>query len=331
MLSVLNQYDIFLVDAYGVFWDGANFIEGTKETLKELVQKGKIVIILSNTTQRSAAAIEKYTKLGLVQGEHYHDLVTSGEVARKILESGLVIEGKLLNKYYTFGTPNHTLFEGLHYQASSLEEAEFIYIGIPQFTKDQKEILEEKYPLYESCLPKADQPPCWDTTEISAFSTIIEELSESSLPVLSANPDLMAPEKCKETHKTNFVIRQGYIAKALEEKKLKIRQFGKPYNEVYSFCRDLLTNVYAVPNLKNSKIVMIGDTVETDILGAHNATLTLNWRVDSILTLTGNAVRALENMDNAAVTQHLKQQFQEFKCEPTHIITSFGIKGSVFL
>jgi HAD superfamily hydrolase (TIGR01450 family) len=318
MLSILNEYDVFLVDAYGVFWDGSNFIEGTKDTLKALVENGKFVIILSNTTQRSTPAIEKYAKLGLIQGKHYHELITSGEVARTYLEKGLALEGSP-KKYYTFGTANHSLFEGLEYEPVPLEKAEFIYIGIPQFTNAQKISIDGKYPLYESCLSQAGQAQYWDTTEISAFSTIVEELANTSLPVLNANPDLMAPEKCKTTQTLNFVVRQGYIAKKLEEKKVKIQQFGKPYNQVYEFCRNLLQK-----ELKNSRVVMIGDTVETDILGAHNAKIQLNWQVDSILTLTGNAVCALQEKDNARVALHLKGQFQQFGCKPTHIITSFG-------
>jgi hypothetical protein len=325
MLSVLNEYDVFLVDASGVFWDGSNFIEGTKDTLKSLVENGKFVIILSNTTQRSAPAIEKYAKLGLVKGQHYHELVTSGEVARSYLEKGLALEGNP-KKYYTFGTANHSLFEGLEYEPTSLENAEFVYIGIPQFTSEQKILIDGKHPLYESCLSKAEQGQHWDTTEVSAFSTMIEEVANSSLPVLNANPDLMAPEKCKITQDLNFVVRQGYIAKQLEGMKVKVQQFGKPNNQVYEFCRNLLKK-----ELKDSRVVMIGDTVETDILGAQNATRLLNWPVDSILTLTGNAVRTLQDKDDkAVVTNHLKQQFEEFGCKPTHIITSFGINGRIF-
>ena len=107
MLNILEKYDVFLVDAYGVFWDGANFIAGTKETLELLVQKEKIVIILSNTTQLTKDAIDKYAKLGLIRGQHYHELITSGEVARASLAQGLVLGGKKVQKYYTFGSPNN--------------------------------------------------------------------------------------------------------------------------------------------------------------------------------------------------------------------------------
>lgn len=326
MLSILSEYDIFLVDAYGVFWDGSNFISGTKETLQTLVKNGKHVIIVSNTTQLSNAAIQKYTQAGLFKGQHYHELVTSGDVIRKELAEGLVINGQKLTRYYSFGVPNNILFEGLEYKVSPLNEAEFIYIGIPQFTNSQKEALSNKYKFYESCLSKPGGEIYWDTAEIEAFLTMMEEIAAYKLPILNANPDLMAPEKCRATNSVNFVIRQGSIARALEQRNLKTYQFGKPHNNIYSFCRNILSDYI---NLSNTKIAMVGDTLETDILGAHNATNQLNWKIDSILTLTGNAGRNLTNHHHLEVSKKLTPQFEQLGCKPNHIISSFGIDGKI--
>lgn len=327
MLNILEKYDVLLVDAYGVFWDGSDFIKGTKDTMKSMVEKGKTVIVLSNATQRSADAIKKYAQLGLIQGEHYHEFVTSGEVIRKMLEDGLVIKGNNLRKYYTFGTHNQKLFEGLDYQPSSLEQADFVYIGIPQLTKEQKESLGNKYTLYESSLTQDDGKPRWDAVDILAFSNEIEKIKKyPTLPVLNANPDQAAPEKCKATKTVNFVVRQGAIADHLKEQKLDVYSVGKPYVDVYSYCRDIL--IKKGINLKLAKIAMIGDTIETDIAGAHNATTQLNWKIDSILTLTGNAGRTMQSSD-ASKIEHWKEMLKEYP--PTFIIDSFGTHGVVVL
>lgn len=313
MIDIFTDYDVFLVDAYGVFWDGLGFIAGTKERLKWLVEQGKIVIILSNTTQSAAAAMEKYATHGLMQGVHYHALVTSGEVARHMLGKGLILASKKVRNYYNFGTVNTTLFAGLDYKSTSLSEAEFIYIGIPQFTTLQKQAMEGQYPFY------LGSDIYWDSSESAAFSGMIAPLIASGLPVLSANPDKIAPEKCKATGQIHTVIRQGSIAAILDNAGLFVRQLGKPYPEVYAFCRKLLVETLRVA--PSARTAMIGDTVATDIKGAANATAQLDWPVDGILTLTGN---------EAASKEHLKTRFLLEGCRPHAVITSFGMDGVIY-
>lgn len=332
MLDILKKYDVFLVDAYGVFWDGRDFISGTKEMLHALVQQGKIVIILSNTTQRAATAMEKYSNHGLLKNIHYHGFVTSGEVLRQELEKGLTFgEGDVKN-YYSFGTENLRLFEGLHYVATSLAEADFIYIGIPQITSVQKQAMAEERPLYAAILPQEGKEMRWDTTDIEVFSPLLSPLLATSLPVLNANPDITALEKCYITNHTHAVIRQGAIARKLEEGGMNVRQFGKPYGEVYTFCRNLLIEEFGITptDMETLKTVMIGDTVGTDIAGAHHATHQLGWPIDGILTLTGNAAEGFGAItaENAAIIEkHLQTQYQAAGCSASYVITSFGIEG----
>ena len=52
-----------------------------------------------------------------------------------------------------------------------------------------------------------------------------------------------------------------------------VQYFGKPYGEVYQIALEILP--------KNSKVLAIGDGMETDILGANNT------GIDSILCKTG--------------------------------------------
>lgn len=306
LLSTLAPYDIFLVDAYGVFWDGRGVIAGTRDMLHGLMEAGKKVVILSNTTQLSAVASKKYTEHDLHEGVHYHALVTSGDVMRKSLEQGLGMGAD----YYNFGTKNAALFAGLDYKMVPLASASFIYIGVPQLTE-----YTDKYKLHESYSLLPDGAPCWDSTDIEAFSALLEPLIASKLPVVNANPDMTAPEKCKASNTLNKVIRQGSIAARLEEAGLAVHQFGKPYSEIYAFCRELLITRFGI-NPNTLKTAMIGDTLATDILGAKNATEQLGWPVDGVLTLTGNTEK-----------ENLEAQYVQAGCMPHKVITSFGIDG----
>lgn len=316
MFNILEQYDVLLVDAYGVFWDGSGFIPGTKTTLQRLVQQNKIVIILSNTTQRAGAAAKKYADHGLMQGEHYHHFVTSGEVARTALEKGLEFNGKKGVKYYNFGTQNLSLFEGLDYISTSLDEADFIYIGIPQLCLTPEEKDQYPYPLYAGSAVQPGQKSEWNSTDIDAFTPMLAPLVRSGLPVLNANPDLIAPEKCHMTQAVHSVIRQGSIAEQLVSAGMQVRQFGKPYTEVYAYCRNLLSEI-SPSEMGHLRTAMVGDSLNTDILGAYNARTQLGWHVDGILTLTGNGGQWREAKKGSIAV------------EPAYVITSFGIEGRV--
>ena len=86
LLSISDKFEGILLDAYGVFWGGNAYglLPGSKEVMEELVASGKIVGVLSNSTQLAAKETEKLQKHGLIQGKHYHFFITSGEVIRHL-------------------------------------------------------------------------------------------------------------------------------------------------------------------------------------------------------------------------------------------------------
>src|SRR5580704_17412030 len=97
LTPISDQFNGILLDAYGVFWGGNDIglLPGSKEIMQKLVLKGKIVGILSNSTQLASKEINKLNAHGLVQGTHFHFFTTSGEVARDIF----------LNEKLPFETP----------------------------------------------------------------------------------------------------------------------------------------------------------------------------------------------------------------------------------
>ena len=60
--EIADRFDVLLVDAYGVFWDGGRFFPGSLEVMEEAVKKGRQVCILSNTTSLSADSVRSYEK-----------------------------------------------------------------------------------------------------------------------------------------------------------------------------------------------------------------------------------------------------------------------------
>lgn len=235
-----------LLDAYGVFWGGndCGLLPGAKEIMAKLVSSGKIVGILSNSTQLASKEVNKLHLHGLIQDEHFHFLITSGEVARSIF----------LNEKLPFETPNNTffLFGGVHpkyasheaifqgtpyRETSNVEEADFVYISIPHINGE-------------------------DQINPDLFKKEVEKLKIKNLPMICPNPDLWA----HEGNPSRAVVRQGSIAQIYEEMGGLVFYIGKPHQKAYGMA---MSHFEKYASISPSDILMVGDTPETDIRGAR--------------------------------------------------------------
>ena len=128
ILELKDDFDVFVFDIYGVIWDGKKVISGFDEVMRELMQSGKRVVIMSNSTALSSEQEKVYAGRGFLQGVHYEKLVTSGDVA----EADFAADTRKL-KFYQFGRPSKVLFARSPYQElGAPEEADFVYAGVPQ-------------------------------------------------------------------------------------------------------------------------------------------------------------------------------------------------------
>ena len=80
---LLDRYDCFLLDQFGVLHDGTNPLPGAIEIVNLLIKKGKRVVVTSNTSQRAKTAKTKWNKLGFPP---VSDFITSGEFAYQYLK-----------------------------------------------------------------------------------------------------------------------------------------------------------------------------------------------------------------------------------------------------
>ena len=100
-----------------------------------------------------------------------------------------------------------------------------------------------------------------------------EAAKKPNLTIICANPDTTIPKHGAWRYCA------GYFAGIIEKFGGDVIYTGKPkavtYNEIFRLR----------PNVAKDKILMIGDTLETDILGASSA------NIHSAIVLTGNSVR----------------------------------------
>lgn len=269
--EIADRFNVLLVDAYGVFWNGKNFYDGSREIMETQVKAGKKVVIVSNTTMLSPDAVTSYAKKGLEKSRHYTDFVTSGDVARSAFnKDNLPIDG---HKIYMFGTPNLKIFENTPFKLTEYpEQANAFYISVPQLTDEQA----AAHDLYEQHFYRSPKGLI-DSTAIEPFIPELKKLYRLGLPAINANPDLRASEK-DESGDIHFVIRQGSIAETYRKMGGKVIEFGKPHKNIFE---------YAFKNCsipQTATVAMIGDTYRTDIKGAQNFGINGVWCIETGIT-----------------------------------------------
>lgn len=245
--SVAEPFSGILLDAYGVFWGGnaVGVLPGAQKAMENLMNAGKIVGILSNSTRSAKEETEKLEKHGLLSGRHFHFFVTSGEIARSVFskkELPFLAEKK---KFYSSGSPHPKfsshcfLFEDSEFvETPDLGEVDFVYLGIPHIEGE-------------------------DQTDPEIFRDVMQVIRERNIPVVCANPDRFA----QEGNPPRCVVRQGSLADMYEKMGGQTLYIGKPSERAYAFAFDHFAK-HGIIDPKT--VLMVGDTPETDIRGAKN-------------------------------------------------------------
>lgn len=257
--EIVSPFKAVLLDAYGVFWAGGSMglFPGSKEMMKSLVESGKKVGVLSNTTQLSVKEVAKVKSHGLILGEHFHFFLTSGEIAKEAFSKSHLPFPAEKKKFWVFGkkhprfSSHEPLFESSLYEETfHLPEADFIYISIPHLNGEDQE-------------------------DPFVFQKEVNEIKAYGIPVICVNPDKFAHEGTP----LKAVVRQGSIAELFKETGSEVFYMGKPEPVAYQAAmRHFLAEDFILPH----EVLMVGDTPEIDIRGAKKASM-----ASALVTQTG--------------------------------------------
>jgi HAD superfamily hydrolase (TIGR01459 family) len=108
--------------------------------------------------------------------------------------------------------------------------------------------------------------------DLNQFKQLFSQALELKLPAICANPDKIIPNGNKKRYCAG-VLAEQYKAMGGE-----VYYYGKPDVKVFELAYSQLEQQV----IDKSRVAMIGDTIDTDILGANN------FGIDSIMVLTGN-------------------------------------------
>jgi len=277
--EIAPYYDAFIVDLWGVIHDGSQAYPGVVDCLKQLKGQGKKIVFLSNAPRSSEPVVKVLAGYGIT-ADWYDHIVTSGETARMALMQADMLEcmGK---RYYYMGLPKdtHLLEETPYQRVMDIEQADFVLCSG----------YERDFQPTEELLP------------------VLERALARKLELYCVNPD-------KEVVRINgdHILCAGVLGYEYERRGGKTIFVGKPYHAVYQRCYDLL------PGIGKSRILAVGDNLETDIPGARDEGL------DSALITGGilSAAHGIKKLD-AAGQEKVKQLCGQEDLDPTFVLEAF--------
>ena len=273
--DVSDRYDAFLVDLWGVLHDGVRPFQETLAALGKLKSQGKGVVFISNSPRRISQARDGLVKMG-VSPHLYDEIITSGELTHYVLENGLdPWLGKELRRCFLItGERNESVHKGL--PLDFVDRPDQADFVLVTGTRNYGDALEEYEETLQACVA-------------------------ANLVMVCANPDIGV------LHNGRYEICAGSHAERYEMLGGSVRYYGKPYPDIYHHA---LKNVSA----NKERILMIGDNMHTDILGAAKCGL------DSLLILSG--MHADELACSRAVepsAERLKQFLDSSHIKPTYV------------
>jgi HAD superfamily hydrolase (TIGR01450 family) len=251
--ELADNYSVIFFDAYGVLKNFEGVIDGVLDVLADLKREGKELYVVTNDSSRSPKKMSQtyvHEELGELFAEDR--VISSGMLARDFLRA-------------------------------KVRMRPVAYLGKP----------DSAYYITSAGLKAIPISECSDDLDIGALALLDDEgfnwqpdinrainlLRRKTMPVVVANADTVYP-----VHGNDVAIAVGGIADLMESALgRRFVRFGKP--DAYMFSYSYARASAITPGLRRKDILMVGDTLETDIRGGNK------FGIDTVLVLSGNTAR----------------------------------------
>ena len=193
--SIVDNYQLFYIDLWGVVHNGVSLHEKAINTLKEITKKDKEYVLLTNAPRPNSAVKIFLEKMGMEKEIRDH-VYTSGEAALNYLN-----KNHFNDKFFHIGPPrDFDLFKDFKQNKS-------------------EKILESKYILCTGLYDNYDR-------ELTYYKNLLEKYIDKKM--ICTNPDLIVDRGNQRE------LCAGSIAMVFEKMGGNVIYFGKPYPEVYN-------------------------------------------------------------------------------------------------
>lgn len=245
-----REFKAVFIDSYGVLKNHRGLISGVEKAIHYLRDEGITLRILTNDASRSQLQqIQAFKELGLNSLKE-EEIITSGMLAKQFLELKIK-EGKIAY----LGTEN---------SAESILHSGIERIAVADLDLDDIEDIRAFVFL-------DDEGFDWNRD----INKTVNFLRRKNLPVIVANSDKYYP-----ISKNDVAVAIGGVSRLVESVlNQKFIRFGKPDTQMFMYA---LESINKTGTYEKSDILMVGDTLNTDILGGNK------FGLKTLLVLTGN-------------------------------------------
>ncbi|MCD8740138.1 HAD-IIA family hydrolase [Mucilaginibacter roseus] len=250
--SIIDRYEIIFFDAFGVLKNYEGLVPGIERTFEYLEKQGKEYYIVTNDASRSPAELAaSYHKKGLTVIDPER-IISSGMLTKEYLDL------KVKDGIVAFlGTP-----ESAHYIDNN-----------GRHTLPVSEVTATNIDKVNALVFMDDEGFNW----FEDINKAVNILRKRPIPAIVANTDYAYPLTAND-----IAVAIGGIANMVESIVGKeFIRFGKPDSQMFMFAYDMIRERRAI---SKKDIVMVGDTLFTDIMGGNK------FGLDTVLVLSGNTL-----------------------------------------
>lgn len=227
LLALADRFDAFVLDGFGVLNVGESAIPGAVDVVTELQRMGRTVIVLTNAAG--------YPKTRLMQ--RYAGLGFSFDPANVVSSRQVLLHALQQRPKQRWGIMAATKFG-----QDELEDHDITFLAEDPAVYDQM----DGFILFGS----SD----W-TLERQAL--IERALQDRPRTVLVGNPDIVAPVEGGMSWEPGH-----YAHNMADASGVKPEFFGKPFKAAFDTVLDIMP-----AEIDRNRIAMVGDTLQTDVLG----------------------------------------------------------------
>ena len=249
--DLVGGVEVVLSDVWGVVHNGLEAFPEACEALHTYRQQGGTVILITNAPRPADSVQRQLRKLGIAD-DTYDAIVSSGDLTRHFVADR---PGK---KMFWLGPErDSSMHRGLDAVLAPLEQADYIV-----------------------CTGLFDD----ETESAEDYRATMLQARERKLTLVCANPDIVVERGDR------LIYCAGAIAELYRELGGEVIFYGKPHRPIYQRAMELAAEQRGHP-AELSRVLAIGDSVRTDLAGAHG------FGIDCLFVTRGIHSEEFEGID----------------------------------
>lgn len=258
--DLTGNVDVVLSDIWGVVHNGLVAFPEACEALHNFRARGGTVVLITNAPRPADSVQRQLRKLG-VADDTYDAIVSSGDLTRHY-----VAEHPGQSIFWLGPERDTSIHRGLDPVFAPLEKADYIVCTGP--FDDETETPED-------------------------YRAMMTEARRRGLTLICANPDIVVERGDR------LIYCAGAIAELYRELGGEVIFYGKPHRPIYERAMGIAEDKRGAA-VDRARVLAIGDSVRTDLAGAHGFGINLLFVMRGI---HAGEFEGIDLLDNASVKE----------------------------